>query len=79
MANFFQYDGIIVSSFAFQLVAVFSANAFWIRSSMILTDVDAPGEAPNNVASVPSDATTTSVPNCKTPHFCGSALIICTR
>src|SRR3546814_791541 len=40
-----------------------------IRSSMIETVTEAPGDAPSKAARVPSLAATSSVPNCRTPPF----------
>ena len=46
---------------------------------MIGTAVDAPGDAPSRPLMEPSEEVMTSVPNCSTPPFLGSFLMICTR
>lgn len=47
--------------------------------NMTAADVDAPGDAPNNAATVPSCDTTISVPNSNTPPASLSFFITCTR
>src|SRR5690606_5475398 len=49
------------------------------RSTMIDTDVDAPGDAPRSADMVPSALLTTSVPNSSMPPCSSSFLMTCTR
>ena len=50
------YEGIIVFNFSFQAAPfIFDLKQLFNRSSMIETDVEAPGEAPSSAAIVPSD------------------------
>ena len=55
------------------------AKHFCSTSSMMATEVDAPGDAPSRAARLPSWAWMTSVPNCRLPCSVAVSLMICTR